>query len=115
MPAYWFYFTRQPPLRAGEKPLGAVHMTEVAFAMNVLDTIDRPWTPADRKLADTMASYWTNFAKTGDPNGDGLPKWPRYKTDEVMEFGDHVGPIAPPDPRELAWFRSYFAKLQGFP
>jgi para-nitrobenzyl esterase len=115
MPAYWFYFTRQPPLRAGEKPLGAVHMTEVAFAMNVLDTIDRPWTPADRKLADTMASYWTNFAKTGDPNGDGLPKWPRYKTDEVMEFGDHIGPIAPPDPRELAWFRIYFAKLQGFP
>jgi para-nitrobenzyl esterase len=114
-PAYLFYFTRKPPLRTGAKPLGAVHMTEVAFAMNVLDTIDRPWTPVDRGLADKMVSYWVNFATTGDPNGPGLARWPRYKADEVMELGDNIGPVAAPDMRELAWFRSYFAKTQGLP
>jgi len=79
MPAYQFYFDRKPPARAGETPLGAMHMTEVAFAMNVLDTIDRPWTALDRKLADAMSSYWANFATTGNPNSDGLPKWPIYR------------------------------------
>jgi para-nitrobenzyl esterase len=115
LPVYWFYFDREPPARAGEKPLGAVHMTEVAFAMNVLDTIDRPWTAVDWRLADVMSSYWVNFARTGDPNGEGLPIWPVYKPDEVMELGDKIGPMSAPDGRELSWFRGYFSRRQGLP
>jgi para-nitrobenzyl esterase len=34
--------------------------------------------PEDRALSELMQSYWTNFAKTGDPNGPGLPQWPQY-------------------------------------
>jgi para-nitrobenzyl esterase len=44
------------------------------------------------KLADTMSSYWANFARTGDPNGKGLPEWPRFRdmNSRVMVLGDTV-------------------------
>lgn len=51
---------------------GAGHASDVAFQFgNVADGA----TPADRAAADRIASYWTNFARTGDPNGKGLPAW----------------------------------------
>lgn len=50
------------------------------------------WSDADRALADVMATYWTNFAKSGDPNGAGVPVWPNYTNDSerVLHFEDSV-------------------------
>jgi para-nitrobenzyl esterase len=112
-PAYLYYFDRKPPARAGETPLGAVHTAEIVYFRNMLETVDRPWTPEDRKLADSMSSYLANFATLGNPNGDHLPNWPRYTPDYVMELGDHVGRVATPARRELAWFDEYFARQHG--
>jgi para-nitrobenzyl esterase len=108
--AYLYYFTRKPPARAGETPLGAVHTSDIVYFRNTLDTVDRPWTPQDRKLSDVMSSYLVNFATTGDPNAAGLPNWPAYKAGEVMELGDNIGPIPTPDARELNWLDEYVAR-----
>ncbi len=74
---------------------GAFHTSEVPYVMNTLAFSDRPFTADDRRIADTMSSYWANFAATGDPNGAGLPHWPSFaeKPDSTMNVGDTFAPI----------------------
>jgi para-nitrobenzyl esterase len=79
---------------------GAPHATEIPF---VFDTVaaryGKDLAPADEATAKAANAYWVAFAKTGDPNGAGRPKWPRAnaKTDELMNFTND-GPVPMPDP-----------------
>jgi carboxylesterase type B len=68
--------------------------------------VDRPWTETDKKLAELMSSYWTNFAATGNPNGQVLPKWPAFDkaTNLSLELGDTVRPTAIRDRTKLEEF-----------
>ena len=75
----WLYhFTRVPPSK--KQTIGAFHAAEISF---VFDSHLRgmPLTDGDRKLTDYMVAYWTNFAKTGNPNAEGLPAWPATTPD----------------------------------
>jgi para-nitrobenzyl esterase len=79
---------------------GAPHATEIPF---VFDTVaaryEKDLAEADRAIARAANEYWVNFARTGNPNGKGLPQWPAYspKTDMLMDFS-LTGPVAKPDP-----------------
>jgi para-nitrobenzyl esterase len=79
-PVYRYRFEDAPPSAPEDhgESRGAYHSAEIEFVFNVLPSKDLPWRPEDRKLSDEMAAYWSNFAKKGDPNGEGLAKWPPY-------------------------------------
>ncbi len=102
-PVYTYLFTHVMP--GPEQPrYMAFHSSELPYVFNNLDKSQRPWTPADRKIADAMSDYWVNFIRTGDPNGKSLEKWPAFNETSAttMELGDHMGPrpIATPEKLE---------------
>lgn len=88
--AFVYQFTRRPQT-ALAKRLGVHHGVDLAY---VFGNLDEPgaYDEVDRALSGTVMGYWVNFAKTGDPNGPGLPPWPEYNRagDQYLELGDKV-------------------------
>lgn len=110
-PAYLYYFSHRPPGPQSAR-LRAFHGCEIAYVFGNF-TWPFPWEDSDRKLADVIASYWVNFAKTGDPNGEGLAKWPAYNAsaDQALEFGDTVSVRAQVNKAGMDFFDGYYQSL----
>ena len=106
-PVYTYFWTHRP---TGD-PAGAHHGSEMLFIFNNLYLKDQPWTEEDRRTAETMSSYWANFVANGDPNGAGLPPWPRFNpaSQTVMELGDHFGPMPVATEPRLEFWNRFFA------
>ncbi len=77
---YRYRFDRAPPTDFfGKTDRGAYHSADILYVFGSFDAQPQvPWTATDREVSDRMQSYWINFARTGNPNGNGLPSWPAY-------------------------------------
>lgn len=109
-PVYTYFWNHAPP--GPDAPMrGAYHGSEINYALGNLYATDRPWTDEDRRIADTMSSYWANIVKTGNPNGAGLPNWPAYDAGaaSVMRLGEGWGPIPVATPERTDFWLRFFA------
>ena len=80
-PVYRYRFDLALPRDPNSADRGAYHSAEIEYVFGMLDSkagID--WRPEDRALSELMQKYWVNFARTGNPNGPGLPQWPAYRS-----------------------------------
>jgi para-nitrobenzyl esterase len=102
-PAYIFLFSYVPASMKARMKYGPGHGTDISFAFDNLRAPNGATVaPEDKEVARMMNGYWVNFAKTGNPNGKGLPEWPVYssKKNEILDIQPDGKPVGKPDPRK---------------
>jgi para-nitrobenzyl esterase len=106
-PVYRYQFDRAIPIAPGAEvngspvtsaDVGAPHAGEIPYVFGAFNSNpSAPWLPEDHRLSDTMETYWTNFAKKGNPNGKGVPEWPRYMAKDNYQVM-HLDVLTRPEP-----------------
>jgi carboxylesterase type B len=111
---YLFSFARRAPDDA-PAPNRAYHGAEIFYVFHNLHLFVQKWTDWDRHLEDVVSAYWVNFARHGDPNASGLPRWPAYsadRTDRIMMLGDTIEETySRLDRARIELFDSQYARL----
>ncbi len=123
--AWLYYFAQNPPAPAGQPPLPAAHASEVPYVFNNLGK--PPLFPdrsvaqlsaasaPDQKVADRMSSYWANFARSGNPNGPGLPPWQAHQvgaSERAMILDAEPATEHLPDKARLALFDRLYEQVR---
>jgi para-nitrobenzyl esterase len=105
---FMYYFDH----RTATMPDGSDHASEISYVFGNLGGFGGSSGPEDKVLSDLMNSYWVNFAKTGNPNGAGLPPWPAFeeKLQKTMIFDKTPGARQHPNLDKLNAFDVYYAK-----
>ena len=110
---FYYYFDQHPvyPESSPRSGYGSAHGSEIPYVFEHLNSSNPQIAKADLEISDAMSTYWVNFAKRGDPNGDGVSAWPAFsdKNPQVMYFSQtpHVGPV--PSAESLKVLDGYFA------
>jgi para-nitrobenzyl esterase len=126
--AFLYYFDHHPeyPADSPKAGFGAAHSDEMPLVFQQFGLPGRPQENAsDRTMSEIITQYWTNFAKTGDPNGAGLPDWPAYSDarPQAMHFlADmvHAGPVVHEEGLKVldtyfGWRRTKESQVSGVP
>ncbi|MBN2163402.1 MAG: carboxylesterase family protein [Pontiellaceae bacterium] len=111
---YLYYFDQHPdyPKDSPQAGQGSPHGMDVAYVFQDLNPSDPRTTKSDLAISDAMATYWTNFAKHGDPNGKDLPRWPQFSDENpnVMVFSQTPHAVkSVPDIESLKVLDNYFS------
>lgn len=105
IPAYEYLFTKK------NRSLSSWHSGELVYSFHRIPEDSNLYDEADRKLSDIMHAYWVNFAKTGNPNGPGLPVFGQNRSSgTIMELGDYIGMREEP----YLPFYAIMDKMQGW-
>ena len=112
--AYLYWFTWVPPVENAEQ-YGAFHAAEIGYVFGNVELFGATPTSEDYAFSDLMATIWTQFAKTGNPNGEGLPTWPAYSSDteSYMELGVNTGSKAELRIRQMDLIGEAWAKRRA--
>lgn len=115
--AYFYHFMQRPPFPEGSinHGWGASHFAELWYMFDHLDQETWAWSAQDRRLAQLMARYWTNFVKRGDPNDEELPRWPTFDTGNALHLNNAVFVDSLPGTDKLQVFDAVYDSVRGKP
>jgi para-nitrobenzyl esterase len=111
---YMYRFSRVSPLNQSTWG-GAAHGTEIPYIYGYVSGGESQYEAVDQTLSDAMLGAWVQFAKSGNPNGASLPKWPAYAAPkyEVLEYGNEIGVGSNADNSAVDFFQQAFDSMRG--
>lgn len=114
-PVYTYFWTHAPP-EPTRDIRGAYHGSERYYVFDSLGNFKLPWTARDRQIADLMSSYWANYARTGNPNGPSLPRWPVFDpaSRAVMVLGDSFASMRIAQGAKFRFWTRFFATQKAW-